>query len=104
MEPTDTALLRAAASRAGRRPGFLAHDLMLFREVTEEDPTRWLSISPEQLDRLALCRTPRRGGRLGHDVLAIAAHIGVDPVALVCLIRLTEGLVELQESTQRLRH
>ena len=102
MRLTDATLLRAAANRAGRRPGFLGYDLVGYQEVTGEDPAAWLDVDAEQLDRLALCRTPRRGVHFAHDILAISTHVGVDPLPLVGLIRRVEVLAELQRTTQRL--
>lgn len=93
---TDTALLRLAADRAGRRPGFLGYDLSGYRVLAGEDPARALEITAAQLDRLALCRSPRRGAQFGDDVLAIARHIGLAPAALAALIRQAEVLRELQ--------
>jgi hypothetical protein len=96
MDRTDTALLRTAADRAGRRPGFLAYDLARYVRLTGADPTGLLGVSPEQLSRLALCRTPRRGVHFGQDVLAIAVHLSIIPVALAGMIRQAEALGELQ--------
>jgi hypothetical protein len=102
MRLTDATLLRAAAHRAARRPAFLGYDLAGYREVIGEDPAAWLDVDAEQLDRLALCRTPRRGLHFAHDILTISTHVGVDSLALVGLIRRVEVLAELQWATQRL--
>ena len=102
MRLTDATLLRAAANRAARRPGFLGYDLAGYREVIGEDPAAWLGVDAERLDRLALCRTPRRGVHFAHDILAISTHVDVDPLPLIGLIRRVEVLAELQRATQRL--
>jgi hypothetical protein len=102
MSLTDATLLRAAANRAARRPGFLGYDLLGYRQVTGEDPAAWLRVDAEQLDRLALCRTPRRGPHFAHDILAISTHVRVDSLAVVGLIRRVEVLAELQVATQHL--
>lgn len=102
METTETALLRAAANRAGRRPGFLAYDLTSYQAVTGEEPAARLGVTGEELDRLALCRMPRRGTHFGHDILAIAAHVGVEPVALADLLRRRDVLTQLQAACSRL--
>ncbi len=97
METTDSRLLRAAAGRAGRRPGFLAYDLARFHDIAGADPARWLGVDQQAVTRLALCRTPRRGHHFSHDVVAIAAHVGTDPTRLASVIRLADVLSELQE-------
>lgn len=97
METTDSRLLKAAAGRAGRRPGFLAYDLGRFHDIAGADPARWLGVDQQAVARLALCRTPRRGHHFGHDIVAIAAHVGTDPTRLASVIRLTDVLSELQE-------
>lgn len=102
MRLNEATLLRRAANRAGRRPGFLGYELAGYRQVTGEESSAWLGIDGEQLDRLALCRTPRRGVYFAHDLLTISAHVGVDSLALVGLLRRVEVLAELQVATQRL--
>lgn len=97
METTDSRLLKAAAGRAGRRPGFLAYDLARFHDIAGGDPARWLGVDHQAINRLALCRTPRRGHHFSHDVVAIAAHVGTDPIRLASVIRLADVLSELQE-------
>lgn len=96
MDTTDDRLLEVAAARAGRHPGFVGYDLARFSDIADDDPARWLGVDREALNRLALCRTPRRGEHFGHDVVAIAAHVGIDPVRLASLIRVVEVLAELQ--------
>lgn len=102
MDTTDERLLEAAADRAGRRPGFLAYDLERFSDVAGDDPASWLGVDRDALNRLALCRTPRRGRHFGHDLVAIASHVGTAPVLLASLIRLAEVLAELQGRASRL--
>lgn len=94
-EAMDQRLLRRAAERASRRPNFLAYDLDRFEEAVAHGPAAWLGISDEELARLALCRTPRRGLHFSHDVLAIASHVGVDPRKLAALLRTADILKEL---------
>ncbi|MDA8061369.1 MAG: hypothetical protein M0T80_02855, partial [Actinomycetota bacterium] len=77
-EDTNARLLKLAAGRAARRPGFVAFDLARFEEVAGK-PAAWLRIGREQVDALALCRTPRRGVHFGHDLIAIASHVGIEP-------------------------
>jgi len=97
MTWTDAALLRAAANRARGRAGFLGYDLAAYQELTGHDPLQRLEIDQRRLDRLALCRTPRRGARFGHDVLAISAHVEVSPVSLARVLRLADVFAELQD-------
>jgi hypothetical protein len=94
-EDTNARLLKLAAGRAARRPGFVAFDLARFEEVAGK-PAAWLRIGREQVDALALCRTPRRGVHFGHDLIAIASHVGIEPRRLASLLRLVDVLPELQ--------
>lgn len=90
-------MLEVAANRARSRAGFLGYDLATFQELTGNDPAQWLEIDQTRLDRLALCRTPRRDARFGQDVLAISAHMEVAPVSLAGLLRLADAFAEIQD-------
>ncbi len=102
MDTTDPRLLEAAASRAARRPGYVAPDLARFADLVGEEPASWLDIAHSAVNRLALCRTPRRGSHFGHDVVAIASHLDIDPVRLASMIRLVDVLPELQQRAPQL--
>lgn len=63
---------------------FIAHDLALLK-ARGVDSCAALGIDRATLDRLALCKTPRRGRWLA-DVHAIANHVGVRPAQLAALL------------------
>jgi hypothetical protein len=100
-EDINATLLKRAAGRAARRPGFVAFDLARFEEVGGT-PADWLGVGREQVDALALCKTPRRGVHFGHDLIAIASHVGIKPKRLAALFRLIDVLPELQARTAAL--
>jgi hypothetical protein len=72
----------------------------VYQGLTGDDPVQRLEIDQARVDRLALCRTPRRGTRFGQDVLAISGHVEVAPVPLAGILRLTDVLAELQDVGQ----
>lgn len=99
-ENGDRRLIRRAAERAAQRAGFVAFDLARFEEVVG-DSASWLAIDHDQLDALALCRTPRRGLHFSHDVIAIASHVGIRTDRLASLLQLVDVLPAMQDRAAR---
>lgn len=82
--PDDTALLKAAAGRAGGRPECLAWVLARFQEderMGDRALAKRLGVGPDGLLRLRLCLRPREG-HFARDVEEIANASGVDADAL----------------------
>jgi hypothetical protein len=93
-----TEAMRHAALRAADEPMFLAHDLKLFAEqseVTREGVAGWLGASGDALDRLALCKSPRRDQDFRADLDAIASYVEVDSPRLAQLVRQVDALTAL---------
>jgi hypothetical protein len=102
MHTINPKLLAAASSRASKRPGYVAFDLALFEDVVAQDPTTFLRVGQRERDQLALCRCPRRGHHFGHDLMAIAAYVGIDPARLAALMRMVDILPLLQHRVSEL--
>jgi hypothetical protein len=93
-----TDAMRHAAQRATHEPMFLAYDLNVFAEqrgANREGVGDWLGIAGDALDRLALCRSPRRGRHFSADLDAIASFAEVDGRRLAKLVRQVDALTAL---------
>lgn len=93
-----TTALRHAAERVAYEAAFLANDLRVLAGLDgseRQDLAALLGISDPRFDELALCRTPHRDDRFRSDVLAIAALVDADEVALANVIRLVDSLTAL---------
>ena len=93
-----TEAMRHAAKRAAHEPMFLAYDLSVFAEqsgATREGVGDWLGITGDALDRLALCKSPRRDQHFSADLDAIASYAEVDSHRLVRLVRQVDALAAL---------
>jgi len=96
MTETERVLLERAAQRLRDQPGYLAHDLAVYEELTGQGAKERLRVGAEQLTYLALCRSPRRDRRFGPDVAGLAAYVAADAVALADLVRTADALTMLQ--------
>lgn len=76
-------------ARLKLEPGFVSHDLARWQTlVGEPDP---FTENSRARQRLALCRSPRRGAHFAADVAAVAAHAEVDVEELARFYRLLDA-------------
>jgi hypothetical protein len=95
-------LLRRAAERASTKPFFLGSALRWFAEAEHLDDAglaRHLGCSPEQLNKLRLCRRPA-GISFAVDVQRLADALRLDVVRLAELLRMAEALDSLGRAVQ----
>lgn len=93
-----TTALRHAAERVAHETAFLANDLRVFVGLNggeRQDLAALLHVADPRFDELALCHTPHRDERFRSDVLAIAALVDADEVALANVVRLVDALTAL---------
>ena len=96
---TDPGLLRRAARRAERRPGFLASALLPYARAEglgDEELAARLGCRRETLPQLLLCRRPNgEGADWRAAVETIAARFSLDPERLAEILRLADALASL---------
>lgn len=84
-------LTRKAVSRAERDPLFVGFALSAWRKkegLTVQQASEALGVSPDGLDKLALCLMPDHGSQsFPVSVDRIASHAGCDPDRLLSILR-----------------
>ena len=89
-------LPQRAGRRAAMRGGYMASILSEYRELrqmTDEQVASELGCSVNRLERLALCREPRRQQpRFSQDIQELAAYCGADAGRLAGVLRTVDGL------------
>jgi hypothetical protein len=88
-DTTGEALLDRLRARLEIESGFVSHDLARWRTVVGEPPP--LTGGSVAWQRLALCRSPRRGADFAADVAAVSAHAGIDVAELARFYRLLDA-------------
>lgn len=91
--------LQHAAERAAQMGVFLGWDLARLRTIEgldREALAARLELDSDDLTRLELCRSPRRGSDFRADVETISRYVGVEPLRLAGTIRLGDVLTTLQ--------
>ena len=88
-DTTSDGVLDRLRARLKLEPGFVSHDLARWQTlVGEPDP---FTENSRARQRLALCRSPRRGAHFAADVAAVAAHAKVDVEELARFYRLLDA-------------
>jgi hypothetical protein len=96
-ETADDRVLERLRARLENEAGFVSHDLVRWRTLIG-DPAPLTSAS-QAWQRLALCRSPRRGADFEADVGAVAVHAGINVAELARFYRLLDAQEALVASS-----